>query len=305
MPRCARKKGIECTYHIMVKSISEVLLFKHYTDKDRYLATVKKYQNIFKFKVYAYCLMDTHAHFIIYANGADISKIMHGINQSYAQYFNRKYGRHGHLFQDRFKSIIVDKDEYIITLSGYVHNNPLSISKYKNCVERYPYSSLGIYLGLRRDPLDMVDFRFILEMYSKDIISARKKYMDIARKCVEEEYIGNMEFQNEICQYRSEKSMLVRNYNVDDIVEFVSQRTDVKGRPINIKHCHKTTAMRAICVLLMRGFCDVKCKDICKILGNITEARVSKLCSIGLELIEQEEKYKNLIPEFIGKYKAA
>lgn len=305
MPRCAREKGIECTYHIMVKSISEVPLYKSYADKDRYLATMKKYQEIFKFKVYAYCIMNTHAHFIIYANGADISKIMHGLNQSYAQYFNRKYGRHGHLFQDRFKSVIVDSEEYITTLSGYVHNNPLSIGKYRNCVEKYPYSSLGIYLGLRKDPLDLVDFRFILEMYSKDIIKARKKYIEIARKCTELEDIKNTEFQNEIYQYKSEKSIIVRNYNIDDIIRFVSQRANVKESSINIKHCHKVTSMRAICVLLMRGLCDVRCKDICKILGNITEARVSKLCSMGLETIEMDEKYKNIISEFLKEYRAA
>lgn len=305
MPRCARQKGSECTYHIIVKSISEVPLYRNSSDKDRYLYIMQKYQMLFSFKLYAYCLMDNHAHFIIYANGADISKIMHGINQSYAQYFNRKYGRHGHLFQDRFKSVIVNNEKYIITLSGYIHNNPLSIREYKKSVENYSYSSLGIYLGLKPNPYGMVDWRFVLEMYGRDIIKARKKYIEIIKTCIDEKDIKNTEFEDEICQYRSEKSILVRNCAVEDIVKFVSQKTEINNVSINIKHCRRSTMMRAICVLLMRGFCDLKCKEICKILGNITQSRVSKLCAMGLEVIDKEEKYKDIIPEFIEKYKAA
>lgn len=65
------------------------------------------YQENYGFKVYGFCLMDNHAHFIIDVNGADISNIMHSINFKYAQVYNRKHKRHGHLFQDRFKSKIV------------------------------------------------------------------------------------------------------------------------------------------------------------------------------------------------------
>ena len=60
--------------------------------------------------------MDNHAHLLIDANGADISKVMHGINFSYAMYFNKKYEREGHLFKDRFKSKIVDDDRYLKTV---------------------------------------------------------------------------------------------------------------------------------------------------------------------------------------------
>ena len=59
----------------------------------------------------------THSHLLVDANGADISKVMHGINFSYAMYFNKKYKRDGHLFKDRFKSKIVDNDRYLKTVS--------------------------------------------------------------------------------------------------------------------------------------------------------------------------------------------
>ena len=84
MPRTARRKSCDSIYHIMVKSVGDSKLFKIDDDKEMYLGIIKKYQNIFNFKVYAYCLMDNHAHFMIDSNGSDISKFMQRINQSYA-----------------------------------------------------------------------------------------------------------------------------------------------------------------------------------------------------------------------------
>jgi len=161
MPRAARIKSTDSIYHIMVRSVGETILYKEEADKNKYLALIKRYQQTFNFKVYAYCLMSNHGHIILDGNGADISKIMHGINQCYAQYFNKKYSRHGHVFQDRFKSIIVNNDRYLIALSQYIHNNPRDIGGYEDKLEQYKYSSLGIYLGIREDNFDIVDTSFI------------------------------------------------------------------------------------------------------------------------------------------------
>lgn len=129
MPRIARIKSGTAIYHIMARSISEVKLFRSSDDKKKYMKLIKEYQKLYNFKIYAYCLMDNHLHLIIDANGADISKIMHCINFKYARYFNTVHKRHGHLFQDRFKSKIVLDNEYLIKLSAYIHNNPLDIKQ--------------------------------------------------------------------------------------------------------------------------------------------------------------------------------
>ena len=91
MARKARLKSDDAIYHIMCKSISEVDLFKDDEDKEKYLSLVKKYKDLYHVKIYGYCLMDNHSHLLVDANGADISKVMHGINFSYAMYFNKKY----------------------------------------------------------------------------------------------------------------------------------------------------------------------------------------------------------------------
>lgn len=123
IPRTARVKSPAGIYHIMIRSISDTPLFKNDIDKNKYLELIRKNQNIFLFKMYSYCLMTTHAHFIIDSAGADVSKFMKAINLSYAIYFNKKYNRHGHLFQGRFKSKLITNDKYLIMLSAYIHSN--------------------------------------------------------------------------------------------------------------------------------------------------------------------------------------
>lgn len=305
MPRMARLKGFDCSYHVMVRSISEVQLFKDKSDKDRYLKTLKKYQEVFHFKVYGYCIMSNHAHFIIYANGADISKIMHGLNQSYAQYYNTKYGRHGHLFQERFKSKIIDSDNYLISLSGYIHNNPSDIKAYENHVENYPYSSLGIYLGKRKDTFGILDVHCVLSYFGKDIILARRRYVEFMNSCIDINELPEVEFTNEPNEYRSQKSLIVRDVAAEDIVKYVSENMGLKEMSLKMKHSRKLTVLRAICVLFMRSFCDLKYKNICQVMGNITQSRASRLCSIGVEALEVNERYRVMAEEFMEKYKAA
>ncbi|MBU5270437.1 transposase, partial [Clostridium cochlearium] len=89
LPRVRRQKSEDAIYHVMVRSITEVPLFKKHEDKIRYLNKMREYQKQYGFKVYAYCLMTNHGHFIIDSNGADISKIMQGQNLSYAINFNK------------------------------------------------------------------------------------------------------------------------------------------------------------------------------------------------------------------------
>lgn len=305
MPRCARLKAPECTYHIMVRSISEVPLYREDDDKDRYLKILKKYQDLFLFKVYAYCIMHNHAHFIIYANGADISKIMHGINQSYAQYYNRKYGRHGHLFQDRFKSKIVRDESYLISLSGYIHNNPSDMAKYSDHIEKYTYSSLGIYLGISENKFGIVDTGFVLKHFSKDIMNARRLYSQFVSTCTDINNLPEVEFVDEATRYISGKTIIVRDYNAGDIANYISQSMGLKSMAVTMKGDRRTTELRAIYIMFLRSFCDYKYKDICKAVGGITQSRASKLCSMGIDNVQSSEKYRAMVTDLIKKCRAS
>jgi putative transposase len=299
MPRSLRIKNRTFIYHVMVRSISDVPLFKDNDDKDKYLYFVQNYQKKLGFKVYAYCLMTTHGHLMIDANGADISKIMHGINQCYAQYFNFRYKRHGHVFQDRFKSKVVDSDRYLFALSAYIHNNPTDIEKYKACPEKYKYSTLGIYLGLQKDCLGIADEGFIMSFFDGNVKIARKNYYDYVMVCNDLCKKAHYDFEDEKSQYKSERTVLVRDFKPEEVMDFIIKYTRIDEKLLKWKYKRKAKESRALCVFLIRYYCDFKYREICELLGRLTLTRVAELSNIGLELIEKDERYKNILEDFI------
>lgn len=302
MARKARIKTPDGIYHIICKSITEVTLFVDGEDKAKYLALIKKYKELYKVKIYGYCLMDTHAHLMIDANGCDISKVMHGINFSYAMYYNRKYNRDGHLFKDRFMSKIVDNDRYLRTLSLYIHNNPKDIAGFKDCPEKYEFSSLGIYMGKSRDLFNLVDYEFVMGFFDNDLEKARKKYSNLIVNSNKDELKEDFEFKEQKTEYKSQQKILVRNIKPENIIEFIALKMNISKILLNTKYSRNLVVAKALTVVLMRSLCNYKSSEICRILGNITQARISKLSTIGIELIGSEKKYENIITDFIEYY---
>lgn len=301
MPRKSRVKTSDSIFHVMCRSISEVDLCKSSEDKKKYLSIVKKYQQTYMFKVYGYCLMDNHLHMIIDANGSDISKIMHSINLSYALYFNGFHKRHGHLFQERFKSKIIDSDRYLFDVSAYIHNNPLDINEYYSCPEAYEFSSLSVYLGLKKDPFNIISDSFVLSLFGNSPKEARQKYMKFLYTCDDLKLKADVEFEDELAEYRSERKLLARSYKLDEIIEYVSNSMNVSKLRLKIKNKKDTTTAKAILVLLLRSLCNHKCSDICKALGNLTQGRISALSSLGVELIDNNIQLRKMVEDFINQ----
>ncbi|MDF2883245.1 MAG: transposase IS200-family protein [Clostridiaceae bacterium] len=301
MPRIARIKNSDSVFHIMCRSISEVSLYRDRADKIKYLTLLKEYQTVFSYKIYAYCLMNSHNHILIDANGADISKVFHGINLKYARYYNKKYKRHGHLFQDRFKSKIVDESSYLIQLSGYIHANPLSMKKYKKSVEKYEFSSLGAYLGINDDKFNLIDKNFIMSQFSQDEASAKSRYLAFIKRCTDNNISCDIEFKFEGTKYVSGRKVITRSFTVENIISFLEKKYSISSSILKLKNNRKATENRAIFILLMRNLCDYKYNKICEIIGNITQSRVSSLCSLGADLVMKKGKYNSLIKDFLNE----
>ena len=302
MPRKKRFKPKDSIFHIISKSISEVTLFKEASDKEKYLSLIKKYKALYNFKLYGYCLMDNHSHLMVDANGTDISIMMHGINFSYAMYFNKKYEREGHLFKDRFKSKIVDDVRYLKTVSLYIHNNPTDICEFKDCPEKYAFSSLGIYIGKRRDHLNIIDYGFVMGFFGNNLSTARKSYYSHVLGCNDEKLKEEFEFENEKTEYRSGRKILERNFKSEDIIDFIALKMNVSKFHLNIKYSRKLVRAKALTVVLMRCLSNFRFSDISSTLGNITQSRISRLSSIGIDLMGADKKYENIIEEFIKFY---
>lgn len=145
MARQARKKSESGIYHIMLRGINRQQIFEDEEDRQRFLETLQNYKAQCGYKVFAYCLMDNHIHILLQEGNEDLALVLKRIAGSFVYWYNWKYCRCGHLFQDRFKSEPVEDDEYFLTVLRYIHQNPV---KAKMCekAQAYAYSSMREYM---------------------------------------------------------------------------------------------------------------------------------------------------------------
>lgn len=153
MPRTARITMENACYHIITRGNQKQLVFMEPVDYKRYLSILAKYKRKYKFKLYCFCLMPNHVHLIMEVkNPLLLSKIMRGLNLSYVLYFNSKYQKVGHLWQDRFKSKIIEKDAYLLECINYIETNPLRANLVSRLNE-YHWSSYN-FKAMNTDILD-------------------------------------------------------------------------------------------------------------------------------------------------------
>jgi putative transposase len=174
MPRTARIAPKEFVYHVLTRGNNKQAIFKDENDYLKYIEILRKYKEKYLFKLYHYVLMTNHVHLVIEPSqeGGELYQIMKGINLSYAQHFKNKYKYTGHFWQDRFKSIIVSKDEYLLTCGSYVELNPVRARMVKEPKE-YRWSSYGANAYGKKN--DLVDGHVIYGTLFSDK-NIRKEY---------------------------------------------------------------------------------------------------------------------------------
>ncbi len=149
MPRQARLDVPGALHHIMVRGIDKTKIFRDNEDKTRFIERLGQTVEEGKSTVYAWVLMDNHVH-ILFKSGKDgISTVMRKLLTWYAQYFNRRHGRTGHLFENRYKSILCDEDNYLLALIRYIHLNPVRAKLVANLehLDRYPWTGHRAIIG--------------------------------------------------------------------------------------------------------------------------------------------------------------
>ena len=153
MARQIRKKSGTGIYHVMLRGINRQDIFEDDEDYKQMTSILRAQSERYDEKgfrlspfctFYAYCLMSNHLHLLIQEREDNISDIVKRIGVTYAHYFNKKYERNGHLFQDRFRSEPVDDIGYFVTLLRYIHQNPLKAGIIEN-INDYPWSSWKEY----------------------------------------------------------------------------------------------------------------------------------------------------------------
>ncbi|MGV8058274.1 MAG: transposase [Smithellaceae bacterium] len=223
MPRTARVAPKEFVYHILTRGNNKQDVFKDEEDFRKYIDILKKYKEKYLFKLYHYVLMSNHVHLVMETTeaGGELAQIMKGINLSYAHHFKNKYKYTGHSWQDRFKSIIISKDEYLLACGSYVELNPVRASMVKEPKE-YPWSSYGANAYGRKD--DLIDKHLIYQNIASDE-TVRREY----RK-----FVLHMLQKNESMRGEMERRII---YGDGDFIQRVHEKFKIdavikkRGRP--------------------------------------------------------------------------
>ena len=162
MSRTARQPSSTGIYHVILRGINRQRIFEDEEDYERFLFLLDHYKAICGYEIYAYCLMPNHIHILIREGKESLSTVFRRLGTSFVYWYNLKYERSGHLYQDRYKSEAVEDDAYFLTALRYIHRNPVKAGLCNDPGE-YPYSSFPHYFDS-----SMIDSDFALGLLGKD-----------------------------------------------------------------------------------------------------------------------------------------
>ncbi len=162
-------------YHVIQRGNNKEHVFANDDDKAFLLRQVDECRRGLGFELFGYVVMSNHYHFLLKTGSKPLSKIMHRINGNYARYFNWKYQRSGHVFQGRYKAILVQDERYLFAVLRYIHRNPVDAGVASTTID-YAYSSDRFY---RRQQGLPVDTDTVLDCLADDRSKALEKYREL------------------------------------------------------------------------------------------------------------------------------
>ncbi|GAB6083246.1 transposase [Desulfuromonas carbonis] len=160
------------------------MVFENDSDRAKFLDVLAMVVEKYRWLCHAYCLMGNHYHLLIQTPEANLSRGMRQLNGNYTQVFNRRHGRCGHLFQGRYKAILVDKEAYLLNLCRYIVLNPVAARMVAN-PEAWPWSSYAATAGLA--PFSsFLSVDWLLSQFSRNREAARQRYREFVANGVEQ-----------------------------------------------------------------------------------------------------------------------
>jgi len=173
-------------YHIAARGNEGKAVFRSERDREKFLEYLETASDKYNAVIHVFCMMDNHYHLLLETPGANLSQIMHHINGAYTTYYNVKRARSGHLFQGRYKAILVEQNEYAKELSRYIHLNPVR-AKLVQAPEDYAWSSYNYYIGNKKTP-EWLRRDFILGCFGSRASASQRQYRKFVQSLVGQQY---------------------------------------------------------------------------------------------------------------------
>ena len=186
MPRQARKQSTSNIYHVMLRGINRQTIFENNGDRSYFMTVLKNCKEVSGFRLHAFCLMDNHVHLLIEPAGEPLSLVIKRIGDRYVTWYNLKYQRTGHLFQNRYKSENVETDGYFMTVLRYILQNPMKAGMEKQ-PGAYRWSS---YLAYEKGAGSITDIQFATELFG-----GREILLDFVRQHNEDDVMDDTNYE--------------------------------------------------------------------------------------------------------------
>ncbi len=185
MPRKPRILSSTGIYHIILRAVNQHIIFEEDSDYQKFLFVLMDCKKKYDIDIYAYCLMNNHIHIMLNASNDELPRIFQSIGSKFVHWYNTKYSRSGHLFQDRFHSTAIENDRAFLAALAYIHNNPVKANMCRSASE-YRWSSNNAFYGAK-NPLVNVEFAYtiagtkdyLLHFFAKETVSSENVLSEI------------------------------------------------------------------------------------------------------------------------------
>jgi putative transposase len=309
-------------YHITSRGNERKKIFLDDRDRTKFVGILADYHDRYGIVIHAFVLMDNHYHLILETPKGNLLKVMHGLNGGYTGYFNRKYGRVGHLFQGRYKAICIEKDTYLLPLSRYIHLNPVRAGRVKR-LDQYQWSSYRGYVGREKEQTWM-EYGWIFSQFSRRPERARRKYQEYVEEGLRERIdtplrdvhgqviLGTERFIKEIRGLLKgkvlspeivERGQLQECPGIEEIVGEVARRFGVKHKVIQAGGTRRNTA-RQVALYLSHRYTGLGNEAIARYFGVMHSSGVSKASARVKEEMLKNKRLATLVENVASTFKA-
>lgn len=329
MPRKARIDAPGALQHIIIRGIERKAIFKDSQDYQNFIERLGTILTDTSTPCYAWVQMTNHVHLLLRTGQTPLSTVMRRLLTGYAQQFNRRHKRHGHLFQNRYKSILCEEDLYLLELVRYIHLNPIRAGIVKDLkkLKSYPKCGHSVLMGKIKHPWQHTDY--VLRLFSKTIGTARRAYSIFVSKGIpigrrpdlvggglirstggwsvlkairpsnlrvisDERILGSSDFVESVLKqadekYETKSLAIAKGLNLDKLIAFVAEHLEI-DLDLLISSSRQKTVARA------RSIICCLAKDKLMLTGpevasklNLSPSAISKLASHGRKDILRKE----------------
>ena len=330
MARALRIKYPNAYYHLVCRGNERKEIFYSDENQRKFLDLLSRSIEIYNVNLYCFALMPNHFHLLVSTPEGNVSEFMRHFNISYTQYFNWSHNRSGHLYQGRYKSHLIEKDAYLLTVSRYIHLNCIRIKEMadKTFTEKwrhlqtYRWSSFRGYLN-KKHRIGYINYKEILGYFGQDEAKARTSYRSFvkegAKKVVENPFkkvrgqmiLGTEQFvewvketflKDEVPEREHPAlKQLRKKYTPEEVIQIISKVTGKKRDKLFTKNSRLIE--RAMLMEILYRYSGLKQSEIGEIVGGIDYSAVSQIRKRLQQKLDADKKMHALFREIETRFK--